>query len=996
MKRLFVIIIVQILLLNIGLAQFIAQNRYLVYANHIIDTRSLQVAYDMPDSIILTHSSYFPPYLYVSDSTRVYVFNVSQSTIQLDTVLDLHSSHSDYRIFTLKNSPSTTTCYAAGQIRPDKISIYRIINNSVTNSQAYNDYVLGPVFPLSDSIGCITMTQIQTSIGSTDIEIRYLIIGPNNVIKDTSQSYAISGFWSSVQVVKTFLSPKLDYFGIITNENETILLKTIFNKDNNAQDQITFTGSPFDITFSPKGKYMYYTLENGLFKYDFEQDTSLEILTSTTISNIISVNSNLWISHTSQPNLDIIYNPDDQTNIYYKPNAITFANNSRIGHLFQQYPATLFDYNLRIINEQPPIIEFTIDSNFIAKNIAWQEPNFIIWTANDSIILDTTFQGQNHFVKTFATIHGETKISATAYFITNNDTLTQTTHHLITIQTYQIPDLLQDTLIISCDTPNYQFNFTNLVEGHDSIVWLVNGQKIDTMFNVSSGTLKGPGNYHVIVYYPGFSIQDSIKLFYQNTTFTRDQIKIFVNGQEYSPSNHLFCTQSGTIKFDITLPDSSLCSNNFIYHYFFGDGSNLRTLNPQIDHKYNQSGDYLVTIFIQNQDTRYNYAFHFPITVSINPVDSAPGFINLNVNQRLTLQIDKDFKINYYNWLKQNFLLIDLDTTIYNSSSFLINIPDEGYRGENKLKAFFADLSSDNAQNLKITLKNYTGDTLTVKNFYPLPYTYKIFFGLPKIYRPNLTTYLTPESFYTYLWSNSASLTFNQILNSSQNTPTYHRYEKYMQDNALLDLPHFWLNSAALKTPRALTFNSQVGNRLGLTFSIDTSVAHSHVSIGQVGLVFYPHFVPGQFLFSWSSTAPILSQTDSSVTVAAAFPNKYEVTLTVKDQFGCKYKSTVDLYVIDSLSARIPNAFTPNGDGINDTWDLQIFFLKQLTANPPIPVAVTIWNKNGKIVKRFLVNNIPQWDGTDNFGRKLPPGPYWYVITINKKIVAKGTVTIVY
>ncbi len=998
MKRLILIIIAQILLTSLGLSQFFTQNRYIVYSNHIIDTRTLKAVYDMPDTIQLTHSSYAPPRLYVSDSTNVYVFNVNNDSIYYNTTLNLQPAHSDFRLFTLYNSPSTTTCYAAAQIRTNRLKIFKILNTTTSGTVEYSDYQLGPVFPISDSLGCITMTQIQTGM-TTNLIIRYLILDKNGIIKDTSQTFSLSGFWSSVQIIKSFLSSKLGYFGIITNENKIVLFKTIFNPDNDAPNQLTFTGSPTDIVFSPNGRFMYYTLPDGVYRYVFQQDTSFKIVNATDIFNLESVNANIWLLHNTQAKIDIIFNPNaDTNNVCYKPDIITFAEDTTLGILLQQYPNTFFDFSFKIINLDPPILEFTLDSTYITKTyFQWQEPDFIVWTLNDSIIFDTTFQGHNHLVQTFTYMSpGENKFSATAYFINNYDTLTQTTHHFINLTAYQLTDLLEDTLIISCDTPTYYFDLSSFITGYDSIVWYVNGQRIDSMFNVSSGTLKSPGNFHVYVYYPGLTIEDSIKLLYQNTTFTKNQIKIFVNGQEYDPSNNTFCTQSGTINFNISLPDSSLCSNNFIYHYFFGDGSNLKVLNPQIDHKYTQPGDYLVTILIQNQDTRYTYAFHLPITVSINPIDSTPGFLNLNINQSVTLQIGKDFKINSYTWKKRNFFIKNIDTTIYNTASFLMNITDSIYQNENQLKAIFVDISSDNAQNIDIVLKNSASDTLTVKRFYTLPYTYKIFFGLPKIHKPNLTTWLTPESYYTYLWTNTATLTLRQILTSSTNTPIYHKYEKYMQDNALLDIPHFWLNYTALRAFRQLTFENPVGNRLGINIAIDSSVDHSHVSISQMGIIFNPHFLPSNLDFNWSSTATILDQTDSTITIAAAYPNKYELTLSVTDQFGCKYKSTVDLYVIDSLMARIPNAFTPNGDGINDTWNLQQVFLKQITSNPPIPVAVTIWNKNGKIVKRFLVNDEPQWNGTDNYGRKLPPGPYWYVIIINKKIVSKGTVTIVY
>ena len=44
----------------------------------------------------------------------------------------------------------------------------------------------------------------------------------------------------------------------------------------------------------------------------------------------------------------------------------------------------------------------------------------------------------------------------------------------------------------------------------------------------------------------------------------------------------------------------------------------------------------------------------------------------------------------------------------------------------------------------------------------------------------------------------------------------------------------------------------------------------------------------------------------------------YDVTLTVQDSAGCKNSTTQKIQIYNPFSLYIPNAFTPNGDGIND------------------------------------------------------------------------------
>ena len=86
-----------------------------------------------------------------------------------------------------------------------------------------------------------------------------------------------------------------------------------------------------------------------------------------------------------------------------------------------------------------------------------------------------------------------------------------------------------------------------------------------------------------------------------------------------------------------------------------------------------------------------------------------------------------------------------------------------------------------------------------------------------------------------------------------------------------------------------------------------------------------------------------------------------------------------------------PNgAFTPNGDGIYDTW-----FVTDGTACLS-NVEVHVYNRYGnKVFESSNYHN--DWKGTYN-GAPLPVGTYYYVIKYtlinNKVIILKGNVTI--
>lgn len=69
----------------------------------------------------------------------------------------------------------------------------------------------------------------------------------------------------------------------------------------------------------------------------------------------------------------------------------------------------------------------------------------------------------------------------------------------------------------------------------------------------------------------------------------------------------------------------------------------------------------------------------------------------------------------------------------------------------------------------------------------------------------------------------------------------------------------------------------------------------------------------------------------------------------------------------------VSNGFTPNGDGINDYW--QLTGLEVFRENSTLQ----IFDRQGAMVYQQVSNRAFQWDGTQQ-GRYLPTGSYWYVI----------------
>ncbi len=108
----------------------------------------------------------------------------------------------------------------------------------------------------------------------------------------------------------------------------------------------------------------------------------------------------------------------------------------------------------------------------------------------------------------------------------------------------------------------------------------------------------------------------------------------------------------------------------------------------------------------------------------------------------------------------------------------------------------------------------------------------------------------------------------------------------------------------------------------------------------------------------------------------------YLFTATTKA--GCS--KTVPINVIFLGQLDIPNAFSPNGDGINDTW--KIGYL-----NTYPNATVTIFNRYGQEVFHSE-GYTKEWDGTFN-GKPLPIGTYYYIINLkqNKPLIS-GSITL--
>lgn len=140
--------------------------------------------------------------------------------------------------------------------------------------------------------------------------------------------------------------------------------------------------------------------------------------------------------------------------------------------------------------------------------------------------------------------------------------------------------------------------------------------------------------------------------------------------------------------------------------------------------------------------------------------------------------------------------------------------------------------------------------------------------------------------------------------------------------------------------------------------SADMSLGNDTLIVAGTSIELAPDSTYSSYLWSTGSTDRTIETDQAGI-----------FTLTVTNQHGCV--ATDEIEVI--LDIGIPNFFTPNGDGYNDTWEIPF-----LNVEPKADVSV--FDRFGNLLKRYKAGE-RSWDGTSH-GMEMPTGTYWYIIEV--------------
>jgi len=143
---------------------------------------------------------------------------------------------------------------------------------------------------------------------------------------------------------------------------------------------------------------------------------------------------------------------------------------------------------------------------------------------------------------------------------------------------------------------------------------------------------------------------------------------------------------------------------------------------------------------------------------------------------------------------------------------------------------------------------------------------------------------------------------------------------------------------------------------------------------GALEVAFYSNATPNPrpIFYRWTvykATQPIATRNDQDIRYTFSEPGSYRVVCRV-NTYECEVDSQEMKVNISESYLRVPNVFTPNGDGKNDEFRVSYRSLREFH--------IWVYNRWGKLVYESD-DPAKGWDGTIN-GRSAAAGAYFYVI----------------
>lgn len=197
----------------------------------------------------------------------------------------------------------------------------------------------------------------------------------------------------------------------------------------------------------------------------------------------------------------------------------------------------------------------------------------------------------------------------------------------------------------------------------------------------------------------------------------------------------------------------------------------------------------------------------------------------------------------------------------------------------------------------------------------------------------------------------------------------------------------FRTNTYTLQVSDAYGCNFKVYDRVNVTMNLPVAAFAGTDTVASIGIP-QQLFGSGGITYLWSP-ANVLDNSSAQNPIAV-LQQDTRFNLLVKDTLGCIGTSSVLIKVYKGSTYYIPNAFTPNGDGLNDVF-------KAIAPGIQKTNYFRIFNRWGQLMYQSQDAN-QGWDGKYS-GVPQPTGVYIWIIkgvdVTGKIIELKGTVTLI-
>ncbi|HTD97705.1 MAG TPA: PKD domain-containing protein [Mucilaginibacter sp.] len=419
--------------------------------------------------------------------------------------------------------------------------------------------------------------------------------------------------------------------------------------------------------------------------------------------------------------------------------------------------------------------------------------------------------------------------------------------------------------------------------------------------------------------------------------------------------------------------DKSTIADNtgaeFTYQWNFGD-ANATSAYPNISieknpkHKYSQEGNYMVTLTVKS---KYGCLFSKTLPFTVNGDTPRAGFVVENTNNLCSsneVVFDDRSAVNFGNITKIVWYY-DYNNNPNNSEVFLKDqIP-----ADHKFHHNYGLFNSPANQNYAVVMRVYSGQTCYDES-------------APK----TITIHNNPIITLSQLNSvcqEAGPVQITEDKNGFSGTGTFSG--KGISSTGLFDPAVAGIGVTTIN----YIFKAQNGcdyttSQQITVYPTPTASAGDNFTVLEGGGIAIKATASGNGLtYKWIPSIGLDHDNVLNPIASPAEDTNYKLTVTSAD--GCS--ATDEVFVRVLKYPVVPNAFTPNGDGINDTWNIK--YLDSYPNN-----TVDIYNRYGEKLYSSIGYPAP-WDGRYK-GADLPAGAYYYIINPkNGRKTIAGSVTII-